>query len=94
MDRERNRNGQYAEAEPTLDENASLTVKLDELADLIATDALNTDKADERLDSFKVLSRFWIDRAKLGKKKPDDDADSDGGLPAMRERLKAIGGGD
>lgn len=93
-DRERNRNGQFVEAEAEIDETAPLWGKLNQLADQIADDALHNDSAEVKLDAFKALSKFWIDNTKLGKKRIDDDGESDGGLPAMRARLKAVGGGE
>lgn len=73
--------------------NATLREKLDALAGQLADNAISSDDEAFKLDTFKVLSGFWINDAKLGMKEPEDD--SRAGFAAMRERIaKADQGGE
>ena len=67
--------------------------KVEELAERIADDALNSEDKDFRLDCFKVLSTFYIGTAKLSGKIPGED-EGESSVPAMRRRLRSVGGND
>lgn len=45
---------------------------------------------DQRIEALKVVGTLHLGLSKLDKNEPEDDKGT--GLPAMRERLKAIGG--
>lgn len=69
--------------------------KLTQLADEVLDDLLSGDEAvtlDQRLDGLKVIGAMHLGLRKLNDKvKPDGE--EAGGLPAMRERLRALAGG-
>lgn len=75
------------------DDGSDLTGKLGALADQLLDESLGSEDAAFKLDAFKVLSRFWIDRTKLGKKAPDESDQDDTPVPSMidmKRRLRAV----
>jgi hypothetical protein len=69
-----------------------ISAKIQELAEEIAGDALASDDKDFRLDAFKALSTFFIGVTKLSAKMSPDDEEGTSSVPAMRAKLKSVGG--
>jgi hypothetical protein len=68
--------------------NSTLNPKLTALAEQLLDSSLASEDDAFKLDAFKVLSGFYISRAKLGKMAPEEE----GAFGAMRDSIKKAGG--
>lgn len=75
-----------------------LGLKLTRLADEILDELLceNGEKTPlgQRIDALKAISTMHLGMTKLSGKMPPADEGDGPSVPAMRERLKAVGGGE
>ncbi len=77
--------------------DSDLGEKLTRLAEGVLDELLSTDgnpttpSLDQRIDAIKVIGTLHLGLRRLNGKVPDEPDDA-GGLPAMRERMKAVTG--